>query len=347
MQAHAVHAGTDPEQRSAAPFSTSRASSATPRSFVAAALSALAIICAPASSHGQPLAKDPLDAQVMAKNPLPPSAEADRVIAKVNGVDVHLSDLALAEEWLMRGLPRTDERAKRQTLLNYLSDAIILADEATKRKVANEEELARFQRRAEFTRDKALMDRLLLATAQASVTEDALREAYEENVKKTPPEPEIDLRAIICLFKNPKDEAAVKAAEDKANAALKRVKAGEDFATVAKELSENPSGQSNGGDLGYMTRTMMGGELANVAFTLDPGSVAGPIKTQFAWYVIKVEDKRTRNPPTFEAARDKYRYPVARKAQLDLIAKLRSEAKIEILDKDLDNADEAPPATPK
>lgn len=64
------------------------------------------------------------------------------------------------------------------------------------------------------------------------------------------------------------------------------------------------------------------------------------MKTQFGWFVLKVEDKRTRKPVAFEAVRDKLQFVVARKAQLQLISSLRSQAKIELLDKP--NANEAP-----
>jgi peptidyl-prolyl cis-trans isomerase C len=74
-------------------------------------------------------------------------------------------------------------------------------------------------------------------------------------------------------------------------------------------------------------------EFSEVAFRLEKGKVSDPIKTQFGWHVLKVEDKRTREPPTFEKVHDEIESFATRKAQVDLVAKLRADAKIERLDK--------------
>ena len=96
------------------------------------------------------------------------------------------------------------------------------------------------------------------------------------------------------------DEKASKAAEDKIKAVIVRLKKGEDFAKVAKEVTEDPSGKANGGDLGYFTKEQMVPEFADVAFKLEKGQISEPVKTQFGWHVIKVEDKRTKPAPKFE-----------------------------------------------
>ncbi len=299
------------------------------RHMIAAALSAAAIVSAPGSSRGQALASDPLEARVMALDPVLTPAASDPVIAKVDNIEIRQSDLALAEEALTKGPPARDENVKRQNLLNYLSDVIIISDAAQKRNVVDEADMQRIQHRMEFTRNKALMEKLLLTTAQAAVTDEAVHKAYDEAMAKTGAETEIRLRSIVFLFK---DNAGAKAAEDRANAAYKRIFDGEDFAAVAADMSESPAGKQNGGDLGYMTRSMMGQEFSQFAFEADNGSVSHPVKTQFGWFVLKVEDKRTRKPVAFEALEDKLRVLVARRAQLQLISSLRSEAKIELLD---------------
>ena len=65
-------------------------------------------------------------------------------------------------------------------------------------------------------------------------------------------------------------------------------------------MTEDPSGKANGGDLGYFTKEQMVPEFADVAFKLNKGEISEPVKTQFGWHVIKVEDKRVKPAPTFD-----------------------------------------------
>ncbi|HWC91598.1 MAG TPA: peptidylprolyl isomerase, partial [Pseudolabrys sp.] len=124
---------------------------------------------------------------------------------------------------------------------------------------------------------------------------------------------------------------------------IARLKKGEDFEKVAKEVTEDPSGKANGGDLGYFTKDQMVPEFAEAAFKLNKGDISEPVKTQFGWHVIKVEDSRVKPPPTFDEVKPQIENYVTRKAQAELVQKLRAEAKIEKL---YTVAPPAPPAAP-
>jgi peptidyl-prolyl cis-trans isomerase C len=266
----------------------------------------------------------------------------DPVIARVGGTEIRQSDLRLAEEDLGKSFPpQHDEKTKREFLITYLTDVVLLSKMAQSRNVGDEAEL---QRRMEFTRQKALMEKMLQVTAQSAVTEEAVRKAYDEAVQKVQPEPELRVRSILFKFKGPEDKASVRAAEVKAKRAVALITKGADFAAIAKKMSDNPSGRNNGGDMGYLTRAQMGKEYAEVAFTIPRGSVSSPIYTAVGWHVIKVEDERLRQPAAFEAVREQFASLLARKAQLELIAKARSSMTIERLDK-VDKPNE-PAATP-
>jgi peptidyl-prolyl cis-trans isomerase C len=142
------------------------------------------------------------------------------------------------------------------------------------------------------------------------------------------------------------DEKASKEAEDKIKVAIARLKKGEDFVKLASELTEDPSGKANGGDLGYFSKEQMVPEFSDTAFKLDKGQISEPVKTQFGWHVIKVEDKRVKAVPKFEEVKPQIEQYVTRKAQADLVTSLRASAKIEKMYKTETPADPAKPAEP-
>ena len=111
--------------------------------------------------------------------------------------------------------------------------------------------------------------------------------------------------------------------EDEAKAILADLKKGADFATLAKEKSKDP-GAADGGDLGYFTKDQMVPEFSAVAFKLDKGQISDPVKTQFGWHIIKVEDKRDasrRRASIRSRARSRPMSP--HRAQAALVEKLR------------------------
>jgi peptidyl-prolyl cis-trans isomerase C len=256
---------------------------------------------------------------------------ADPVIAKVNGVEIHQSDLAIVEEDIGRDMPQQgDEAGKRDYLVNYLTDLILIAKAAEAKKIPDSPE---FKQRMAFARNKALMEAVLGEESKSAVTEPALRKIYDDATKTMGGQEEVHARHILFRVADPTDQKASKAAEDKVKATIERLKKGEDFATLAKALTEDPSGKQDGGDLGFFTRDQMVPEFSEVAFKLGKGQVSDPVKTQFGWHVLKVEDKRMREPPPFEKVRGEIEQFATRKAQVDLVTKLRADAKIERLDK--------------
>lgn len=262
-----------------------------------------------------------------------PADPNDLVIAKVNGVEIRQSDLAIAEEDLGQNPPALTPDAKRDYLIQYLSDIILVAKAGEQKNLGNS---ADFQRRLQHTRNKLLAEQMLQAETKAAVTESAMRKVYEEATKGMGDEQEVRARHILIRVVDPTDEKASKEAEAKIKAIIERLKKGEDFVKLANELTEDPSGKQNGGDLDYFTKDQMVKEFSTVAFQLEKGQISEPIKTQFGWHVLKVEDKRNRQAPDYEKVKDQVQTIVMRKAQADFISKLRADAKIERLDKPAD-----------
>ena len=245
-----------------------------------------------------------------------PVSASDPVIARVNGVDIKQSDLALAEEDVGADMQAASPEAKREHLISYLADIIMVTQAADKKNIADNPD---FKRRLAFLRSKLLMGYELQQEAKTALTDEALKQTYDEAVKSMSGQEEVRARHILVE------------GEDEAKAILEQLKGGADFAKLAKEKSKDP-GAAEGGDLGYFTKDQMVPEFADVAFKMYPGQLSNPVKTQFGWHVIKVEDKRIKQPPEFEKVKDQIEAYLARKAQSDFIAKLRQSAKVERLD---------------
>ncbi len=251
-----------------------------------------------------------------------------KVLAKVDGVAITEDDVADALLDIGPGLPQKLEGAAREKyVLDYLIDLKLVAKKAEADKLDTG---ADFTRRLAYYRDKLAMEALLGNVAKAATTEEAEHKAYDEAAKAHPPEQEIHARHILLPT------------EEEAKAALARIKAGEDFAKVATELSKDPAG--DGGDLGWFTKDRMVPEFADAAFKLEPGQVSDPVKSQFGWHIIKVEEKRMQSFPPFEQVKDQAARYVAQKAQSDLIASLHQGVKIERMDDEQKPAEGAAPA---
>jgi peptidyl-prolyl cis-trans isomerase C len=242
--------------------------------------------------------------------------EANPVLAKVNGAEIRQSDLALAEEELGPSLAQMDPSTKKENVLAFLIDMKIVAKAAETKKIEDRDD---FKARLAFTRNRLLMDNLLAVEGKAATTEDAMKKVYEEAAKQIEGEQEVHARHILVE------------SEDEAKAIAADLKKGADFAELAKKKSKDP-GASDGGDLGFFTKDQMVPEFSTVAFALEPGKISDPVKSQFGWHIIKVEEKRSRKAPDFEQVKSQIETYVARKAQADYVAKLRETAKVERMD---------------
>lgn len=149
--------------------------------------------------------------------------------------------------------------------------------------------------------------------AKADVSEAALRQYYEENKSRYTQPGRRHARHI--LFAAGGDD---KAAEARAKKAAERAAAGEDFATLARELSEDPGSKESGGDLGDAERGDFVGPFADAVWSMKPGEVRGPVKTEFGWHVIKLESVSAETTKPFEDVRaeleSEYRHAQVEKA---------------------------------
>jgi peptidyl-prolyl cis-trans isomerase C len=287
-------------------------SAAAPLRRALGAVALCAAVALPVSVTAQPAPTKPAAAQ--------PSEikDADPVLARVAGTEIRQSDVNLAEEDLGQQGAQMSPEQKQEYLISYLSDIIIVAKAAEEKRVA---ESAEFKRRLNFSRNKILMETMLQAEGKAAVTDKAMKEVYDEAVKQMGNEEEVRARHILVQT------------EDEAKAVVAELKKGGDFAAIAKSRSKDPGAAAQGGDLGYFTKDQMVPEFAEVAFKLEKGQTSDPVKSQFGWHVIRVEDKRAKPAPAFDAVKEQVETYVVRKAQAEMVTKLREANKVERLDK--------------
>ena len=237
----------------------------------------------------------------------------DPVVAKINGTEVHKSDLLAAQKQLPPQYQQVPLEAIYPQLLDQVVNNDLLIGAAKDAKLDDDPEvkdkLAKLQERIV---EQVYIDRLLTK----ATSDDALKARYQKSIKDAPPQDEIHGRQILL-----KDEAEAKAV-------VAQLDKGADFAKLANE--KNPSKEANGGDLGYFTKAAMPPEFGDAAFALKKGQYTKtPVKTQFGWHVIKVEDRRPAAPPSFEDSKEKLANEAEKNTIDAKVAELRGKAKVE------------------
>ena len=189
----------------------------------------------------------------------PAPAPADPVVAKVDGQPIHLSDLKDAAQSLPENLRGMPAQKLFPTLLDQLIDGRALVAEARKSGLDKDPAV---QRQVEAAEDRALQTAVLSKEVGPSVTDDAVHARYDQDLAGKPGEDEVHARHILV-----DSEAAAKKI-------IAQLKAGGDFAALAKQYSKDPSGAQQGGDLGFFKKDEMVPEFATAAFALQPGQVS-------------------------------------------------------------------------
>jgi peptidyl-prolyl cis-trans isomerase C len=226
-----------------------------------------------------------------AKQPDKAKAQKDYVIMKVNGDEIKRSEVEDVWKGIFPGgtppnFDTFEEKIKDNVLRGVASEHVvekeadksgIRSSDLVKERIANAEKQILIQ---EFLKQKS----------RELVTEDQLKAAYAERTKGS--EEEAHARHILVKT------------EEEAKEIEKKLKKGGDFAKLAKEKSEDKSSGANGGDLGWFTADKMVPEFSKAAFALKKGETSVPVKSDFGWHVIQLEDRRKVTPPTFEQMKD-------------------------------------------
>lgn len=238
----------------------------------------------------------------------------DPVVARVNGKELHRSEVAAAQRMLpaqLRGLPLEQIYP---VLVDQMVSATLLAEAGRKDHLADDAEV---KQRLARLQDRVIEDVYLDRLVRKSATDAALHASYDHFLKEHPPQEEVNARHILV------------AKEDEAKAIIADLDKGGDFAKLAKDHSTDPS-KENGGDLGWFSRDQMVPEFADTAFKLKKGEYTKtPVKSQFGYHVIKLDDRRQGKPPTFEEAKDELTGTIARDVISKKVEELKASAKVE------------------
>lgn len=241
----------------------------------------------------------------------------DPVIAKIDGVDIKKSDLDLAIGNLDPQLAQLPEDQKKLAALSTVIDAKVIATKARTEKL---DQTPDFKARLDFILDRELHNAYFKKHIVDTVTDAEVKARYEKEVAALPPVEEVRARHILVKT------------EEEAKTIIKELGEGKDFAELAKAKSTDPN-KSDGGDLGYFKKGMMVPEFEAVVFTMNKGDVTKvPVKTQFGFHVIKVEDKRVAPPPPFDQVKDQVKQVVLRDKYMAMLKTSREGAKIEVDD---------------
>jgi peptidyl-prolyl cis-trans isomerase C len=253
-------------------------------------------------------------------------AQEDKVVASVNGVAITTNDVEMAAEDLLAQLQSVPPKQRFQFLIEYLVERQLLAQAADKAKIASTDE---YKRRLEYYSTKALRDSYFKTKIEPTISDEEAKKRYEEEIAKINPEEEVRARHILVKT------------EKEAKDVVAELKKGGDFEEIAKAKSIGPSAP-RGGDLGYFTKDKMVPEFSEVAFKLKKDQISAPVKTNFGWHIIKVEDRRMQQLQEFDAIKSRIRNVLLRQKVTEIADTLRKNAKIEYLDADAKPAEQKP-----
>lgn len=244
----------------------------------------------------------------------PVAPGGDPVVARVDGAEIRFSDVADAA----RRLPEQFRSMPPQVLFPLLIDQMIseavVTQAARKAGLQDTPEVRRQMARIE---DQVIQQALIGREIAEKVTEQSLRARYQREIVDKPAEAEVRARHILVQT------------ESEARAIIATLAGGADFAATAREKSRGP-GAAEGGDLGFFKKEDMPEALAEAAFALQPGQVGpNPVRTQFGWHVVKVEERREQPRPSFEEAEPALRRAASEEVAEALVERLRGQARVE------------------
>ncbi|VAW79222.1 hypothetical protein MNBD_GAMMA15-298 [hydrothermal vent metagenome] len=244
-----------------------------------------------------------------------PPADDSEVLATVNGMPITANTLEIYQQHRQGRAQGNPAAPDRKAMLEEIINLELASQDGEKKGVDKKPEIyAQIEQQRRAVVASAAFQRQM---KKHPISEEELKSIYDE---KTQASNEYKARHILVDSK------------EKAEILIAELDKGADFAEVAMKNSTGPSGK-NGGDLGWFSPQSMVKPFSQAIIGMDKGSYTPePVKTQFGWHIIKLEDSRESTPPAFEQVKPQLEMMVRNQRVQDYINKLRKKANIQIME---------------
>jgi peptidyl-prolyl cis-trans isomerase C len=239
----------------------------------------------------------------------------DPVVARVNGEEIHRSDVM--RELQMAG-PQMQQLPPQMIYPQILQKMIATKIVSQKGYASGLQNDAEVKQRIKNLEAQVVAEAYVHKQVEPKITDAKIKERYDQLAAKFKPQDEVRARHILLKT------------EDEATGVIKQLKGGADFAKMAEEKSKDTGSAKQGGDLGYFIHDAMVKAFADAAFAMKVGEISDkPIKTEFGYHVIRVEDKRKSSPPPIAEVKDQIANQLGQELTNDEVKSLEAKAKIE------------------
>ena len=267
------------------------------------------------------------------------SEEKGNILAQVGSYKLTLEEF----ETQIQSLPPQLQMALlrnpqlKEQFLDRWVDITLIAQEARDKKLDQDPEI---QAKLEDIMNAVLAQEFLQREIEGKVkiTDDEIETYYKGHEEEFTNPESAKARHILLKVPEGADEKAWKEAESKAKDIKKKLENGEDFAELAKKYSDDPGSKNKGGDLGFFTKGRMVPEFESAAFSLKPGELSDPVKTNFGYHLIEVQEKKAASTKTLAEVQAQIRQTLQTEKQQQLqdalIEKLKAKYPVKV-NKDL------------
>lgn len=239
----------------------------------------------------------------------------DPVVARVNGEELHRSDVIREIQLLGPQAQQVPPQMLYPQLLQKMIATKLVSMQGYAQKMQNDSEVKEKMKDAEA---RIVAETYVHRTVQPKITEEKIKQRYDELAAKFKPQDEVKARHILV------------SSEQEANELIKQIKGGADFAKLAQEKSKDTGSAKQGGDLGYFPREAMVKPFADAAFSMKDGEVSDkPVKTEFGWHIIQVEGRKKSSPPPISEVHDQIANQIGQEMTNDLVKGMEAKAKVE------------------